>query len=31
VEAFFTDFDEVLAVKSKFMDKEIELRDRSLE
>jgi len=31
VEAFFGDFDEVLAVKNKFMDKEIELRDRSLE
>ena len=31
VDAFFTDFDEVLAIKDRFMDEEIELRDRALE
>ncbi|MFA6121521.1 MAG: HD domain-containing phosphohydrolase [Sideroxydans sp.] len=30
VAAFFTDFDDILAIKNKFMDDEIETRDRSL-
>jgi putative two-component system response regulator len=31
VDALFTDFDEVLAIKNKFTDEEIQLRDRSLD
>lgn len=31
VEAFFVAFDQVLAIKNKYMDEEIELRDRSLD
>jgi len=31
VTAFFTDFNEVLAIKSKFVDERIELRDRTVE
>ncbi|MEQ1532394.1 MAG: response regulator [Sideroxydans sp.] len=31
VEAFFSDFDEVLAIKNQFMDEQIELRDRTLD
>ncbi len=31
VEAFFSDFDEVLAIKNQFVDEQIELRDRTLD
>lgn len=31
VEAFFSDFEEVLLIKNKFVDDEIEIRDRTLE
>ncbi len=31
VEAFFTDFDQVMSIKNRFLDEEIELRDRSLD
>jgi len=31
VEAFFTDFDNVLAIKNQFVDEQIELRDRTLD
>lgn len=31
VEAFFTEFDEILAIKTRFADEEIELRDRALD
>jgi len=31
VEAFLTDFDEVISIKEKFIDEEVELRDRALD
>jgi hypothetical protein len=31
VEAFFADFDEILAIKNRFADEEMELRDRALD
>jgi putative two-component system response regulator len=31
VEAFFADFDEILAIKARFADEEIEIRDRALD
>jgi len=31
VDAFFSDFDDVLEIKNKFVDEEIELRDRTLD
>jgi len=31
VTAFFTDFEEVLAIKNQFVDEQMEMRDRTLD